>query len=64
MKHATPDIPRPRSASAPSEAPSSVTFFLTGAQRAAVLKHLRKVHPNPGTALLRALRITTTRRTQ
>jgi hypothetical protein len=40
---------------APADAPSAVTFFVTAAQRAALLKRLRTLHRDRAAALLIAL---------
>jgi len=48
-------VPKPRAAGDGSEAMAAVTVFVTKAERAAVLRRLRRVHRDRRVALLRAL---------
>lgn len=52
-----PGVPRLAPAPPAGAAPSSVTFFVTAAQRRAILARLRKVHRDRAAALLAALGI-------
>lgn len=54
----TPAVPpAPEPPPAPGLMPASLTFFLTGAQRRAVLERLARIHRDRARALLGALRI-------
>ncbi len=50
-----PSIPRPAPPLAESLLPTSLTLYLTAAQRRAVLRALRRIHPDRTAALLAAL---------
>ena len=50
-----PSIPRPAPPIAESILPTSLTLYLTAAQRRAVLRALRRIHPDRAAALLAAL---------
>ncbi len=50
-------VPAPAVAPDAGELPHALTFFLTGAQRAAVLRALRRVDADRARALLRVLRV-------
>lgn len=53
-----PSPPTPPTPPAPLHTqPHALTFFLTTAQRRAVLSHLKRLHPHRTTALLAALRL-------
>ncbi len=56
---ASDDIGPPAPAAPPSQGalPHPITFFVTGRERAEVLRALRAVHPDRTAALLRALGI-------
>jgi hypothetical protein len=51
------DPPRPVRAPPPDALPSSVTFFVTAAQRRALLARLREIHHDRAAALFAALGI-------
>jgi hypothetical protein len=52
-----PPSPVPAPPPVPERLPASLTFFLTGAQRRAVLERLARIHRDRARALLDALRI-------
>ncbi|RMH24659.1 MAG: hypothetical protein D6692_12545 [Planctomycetota bacterium] len=50
-----PPIPKPAPGIHTDNLPTSLTLYLTAAQRRAVLRALRRIHPNRTAALLAAL---------